>query len=138
MNAQRLGAQSRHQHQQQHQGHHVLADRAGLAINLLVAPQERPDYVDHDHGKDRLPASVSQIEVVEWAERIRTTIYARMHQPVASSTAAHAIATVPKRLLSMLRSERIRASTGKAVMLMAAPINSAKLVKATLSSESRV
>ena len=36
-----------------------------------------------------------------------------------------------------LRSARIRASTGNAVMLMAAPMNSAKLVKATLSSESR-
>ena len=60
-----------------------------------------------------------------------------MNHPVTSSTAAQAIATVPRRLCIILRSCRMRASTGKAVMLMAAPMKSAKLVKATLSSESR-
>ena len=34
-------------------------------------------------------------------------------------------------------SDRMRAKTGKAVMLMADPMNSAKLVKATLSSDRR-
>ena len=64
-------------------------------------------------------------------------MYARMDQPVTSSTAAQAIATVPKRLCSMSRSDRMRASTGNAVMLMAAPMNRAKLIKGTLLSESR-
>ena len=43
-----------------------------------------------------------------------------------SSTAAHAIATEPSRVPSRFRSIRIRASTGKAVTLMAVPMNRAK------------
>jgi len=37
--------------------------------------------------------------------------------------AAHAIATRPRKVWNRLRSNRMRASTGKAVMLMAAPMN---------------
>src|ERR1700721_529937 len=60
-----------------------------------------------------------------------------MHQPVMSSTAAQAMASVPRRLPSALRSVSILARTGKAVILMAAPMNSAKLLNATLSFDSR-
>ena len=61
-----------------------------------------------------------------------------MHHPVTSSTAAQAIATVPKRLPKHvpLRQE-CGPEPGKAVMLMADPMNRAKLVKATLSSDRR-
>jgi len=47
------------------------------------------------------------------------------------------MARVPMRLRNRSRSVRMRASTGKAVMLMAAPMNSAKPMNDTLSSESR-
>ena len=47
-----------------------------------------------------------------------------------------AIVTEPRRVRSMPRSVSIRASTGKAVTLIAAPTNSAKAVKLTPSSES--
>ena len=60
-----------------------------------------------------------------------------MHHPVTSSTAAQAMATVPRLLFIMSRSIRIRASTGKAVTLIAAPMNNAKLVNDTLLSERR-
>ena len=58
---------------------------------------------------------------------------ARMHHAVASSIAAAAIAMEPTRDVSRLRSSRIRASTGNAVMLMAAPMNKANGRKATPS-----
>ena len=71
------------------------------------------------------------------AVRATTITTARMHQAVTSSTAAAAIVTEPRRVRSMPRSVSIRASTGKAVTLIAAPRNSAKAVKLTPSSESR-
>src|ERR1039458_7813052 len=58
-----------------------------------------------------------------------------MHHPVTSSTAAQAMAIVPRRVCIRSRSLRMRASTGNAVMLMAAPMNRAKLVNDTLSPE---
>jgi hypothetical protein len=57
--------------------------------------------------------------------RAMATTHARMTHAVASFTAAHASAMVPRYVLPMARSARIRASTGNAVMLMAIPMNSA-------------
>ncbi len=51
---------------------------------------------------------------------------ARIHQAVISSAAAQVMAMVPRRVLDRPRSCTMRASTGKAVMLMAIPIKSAK------------
>ncbi len=50
---------------------------------------------------------------------------ARMHQAVTSSTAAQVIAIDPSVVCVSPRSSRIRASTGKAVMLIATPMNNA-------------
>jgi hypothetical protein len=47
-----------------------------------------------------------------------------MHHAVMSSIAAHTIVTAPIRLRSRPRSLMIRASTGNAVTLIAAPVNS--------------
>ena len=58
---------------------------------------------------------------------------ASMHQAVTSSTAAQAIAVLPKRVFDKPRSSRIRANTGNAVMLMAIPMKSAKPVKEVLA-----
>ena len=52
-------------------------------------------------------------------------IAATIIQPAASSKAAHATARVPIGVASRRWSSRIRTSTGKAVMLMAAPMKSA-------------
>src|SRR5688572_3114522 len=57
--------------------------------------------------------------------RATPTTNASMHHAVTSSTAAHVIAIAPRFVLCRLRSVRIRASTGNAVTLMAAPMNSA-------------
>ena len=62
---------------------------------------------------------------------------AKMAQAVTSSMAAQAMVTAPTRVRSRFCSVRMRASTGKAVTLMAAPRNSEKPVKPTLASESR-
>src|SRR5690349_16094037 len=56
---------------------------------------------------------------------IATTIASSV-QAVTSSTAAQVIAVEPSGVVIMLRSTRIRASTGNAVMLIAIPMNSAK------------
>ena len=58
--------------------------------------------------------------------RTKATTPARMHHAVTSSTAAQAIATEPTRVRRRPRSARIRASTGNAVTLIAAPMKSAK------------
>ena len=55
----------------------------------------------------------------------RATTNASMHQAVTSSTAAQVMVIAPTGVLCRLRSVRMRASTGKAVMLMAAPMNRA-------------
>ena len=62
---------------------------------------------------------------------------ASKHHAVTSSIAAQVIASEPAFVCSRARSDRMRASTGNAVMLMAVPINSAKLIKLTLGSERR-
>ena len=61
--------------------------------------------------------------------RAIATTNASMHQAVTSSTAAQVIATAPTFVLCRFRSVRIRASTGKAVMLIDAPMNSATATK---------
>ena len=63
------------------------------------------------------------------AARATATTNASMHQAVTSSTAAQVMATAPTWVLCRLRSVRMRASTGNAVMLIAAPMNSATEVK---------
>jgi hypothetical protein len=63
-----------------------------------------------------------------------TATYATRHQPVTSSIAAQAMANVPSRLRSILRSRRIRAKTGKALMLITAPMNRANGLNATPGS----
>ena len=69
--------------------------------------------------------------------RATTITTARMHQAVTSSTAAAAMVTDPRWVFRIPRSVSMRASTGKAVTLMAAPRKSANAVKPTLSSERR-
>ena len=54
---------------------------------------------------------------------------------LAAVTAAQASATLPRAVRCMFRSVSIRAKTGNAVMLMAAPMKSANPVKVTLSSD---
>ena len=51
---------------------------------------------------------------------------AKIHHAVMSSAAAHVIITVPSFVLCMPRSCTILASTGKAVILIAIPMNRAK------------
>src|ERR1041384_4586222 len=53
---------------------------------------------------------------------------ARMHQAVTSSTAAQVSAIDPSGVWDKARSSSIRASTGKAVMLIATPMNNANAV----------
>jgi hypothetical protein len=53
------------------------------------------------------------------------TTIARMVHAVTSSTAAHVIAVLPSGVRVRPRSSRIRASTGKAMMLIAMPMKSA-------------
>ena len=62
--------------------------------------------------------------------RPMATTNASMHQAVTSSTAAQVMATAPTLVLCSCRSVRMRASTGKAVTLMDAPMNRATGVKA--------
>ena len=59
------------------------------------------------------------------------TTNASRHHAVASPTAAHASAVAPIGLVVSPRSARIRARTGNAVMDIATPMNSEKLVKET-------
>ncbi len=58
------------------------------------------------------------------APAMATTIASRL-QAVTSSTAAQVIAVFPSGVFAMPRSRRMRTSTGKAVMLIAMPMNSA-------------
>ena len=58
--------------------------------------------------------------------RATATTNARIAHAVASLTAAQPMAVIPRKLLVMRRSSRMRASTGKAVMLNAIPMNSPK------------
>jgi 1-pyrroline-5-carboxylate dehydrogenase len=59
----------------------------------------------------------------------RAITNARMHQAVTSSTAAQVIAIDPSVVCVSPRSSKIRASTGKAVMLIATPMNNANALK---------
>ena len=58
---------------------------------------------------------------------------AMRNQALTSSMAALASASAPTGCLSMRRSTRIRASTGKAVIDIETPMNSAKAVKPPLA-----
>src|SRR5262245_171819 len=60
---------------------------------------------------------------------VTATTNARMHQAVTSSIDAQANAVEPSGVSAKPRSLRIRARTGKAVMLIAIPMNSANAVK---------
>ena len=69
-------------------------------------------------------------------ERAITTTIANRIQPVTSSMAAQAREMDPMGVLISFLSERILAKTGNAVILIAVPINIAKIKKETLSFES--
>src|SRR6266516_6799444 len=64
------------------------------------------------------------------ARTIPTTT-ARRHHAVTSSTAAHVSATAPRSVLVILRSARIRANTGNAVIDIATAMNKANDVNET-------
>ena len=100
------------------------------------------------HKVDEINMRTIRVEVKRTGEkslittdRIRVDVelefYVRIH-PTAEgiATAAQAIATVPNWVRCSLRSCKMRASTGNAVTLMAAPTNSANSVNPTRSSES--
>ncbi len=70
--------------------------------------------------------SVVRTPSIMVAARTSDTTHARMHHAVTSSTAAQVIARAPMRVRRRRRSTRMRARTGNAVMLIAAPMNSAK------------
>jgi hypothetical protein len=59
------------------------------------------------------------------------TTKASRHHAVTSSVAAQLSAITPNSVRRIPRSSRMRANTGKAVMAMATPMKSAKLVKGT-------
>ena len=61
--------------------------------------------------------------------RAMATTKARMLQAVTSSTAAQVIAVLPRKVFVSPRSCKIRASTGKAVMLIEMPMNKANAMK---------
>jgi hypothetical protein len=65
-------------------------------------------------------------------DRTIATTKARILQAVTSSTAAQVMAVLPSAVCVMPRSWRMRASTGKAVMLMEMPMNRANPVKVAL------
>ena len=67
--------------------------------------------------------------------RVTATTNARMHQAVTSSTAAQAMAIAPIRVRRRRRSVKMRARTGNAVMLIAAPMKRAKALKRTCGGE---
>ena len=79
----------------------------------------------------------SSISTAPPAVVIATTNARRLHA-VTSSTAAHVMAVVPNGVCVRWRSSRMRASTGKAVMLMAMPQNSAKAWNGTPGGAYRV
>jgi hypothetical protein len=63
------------------------------------------------------------------------TMIASRDQAVTSSTAAQASAVTPSGVCTALRSERIRASTGKAVTESEMPRKSEKTVNGTSAAE---
>ena len=65
------------------------------------------------------------------------TTKASRHHAVTSSTAAQVMVMAPTRELSSRRSVRMRASTGKAVMLMDTPMKSTNEENGTDGSLSR-
>jgi hypothetical protein len=69
-------------------------------------------------AKARAMAAVATAEDGDWALATPTTRASNV-QAVTSSTAALAKAVTPREVRSRLRSSRMRANTGKAVMLMA-------------------
>jgi hypothetical protein len=134
-----LGAQRRRQHQQQHEGHAVFAEMAPVAGNLQEnAVQEIPLHaVSHDQGKgdnssQRDPDGRGRLRGANEHNNVSEDAPAGNVIDGCASDGHGAQAAVEHVPLC-----KMRASTGNAVMLMAAPMNSAKLVKATLSSESR-
>src|SRR5688572_11855285 len=69
--------------------------------------------------------------------RAEATTKASKHHAVTSSTAAQAMAMAPSLLFVSWRSARIRASTGNAVMLIAAPRKRTNDVNFTSGGDSR-
>ena len=99
-----------------------------------VAHRERPDDDEHqrDVGQrqhDRLHGAAD----FDWA---MPTTNASRHHAVTSSVAAQLSARTPSSVLSIFRSVRIRARTGKAVIDIATPMNRAKLVNGTSAGAS--
>ena len=79
-------------------------------------------------AKARAMAAVATAEDSDWALATPTTRASKV-QAVTSSTAALAKAVTPREVPSRLRSSRMRANTGNAVMLIATPMNSEKVRK---------
>ena len=113
-----------------HQRHQVFAEFALLFVDALVAAQQAPDAIDHDQTKDgdathggpnrrgRVRRANQHDDVGENAPA-RDVINRGARNGDRTQTAAQHISFCEN-----------PASTGKAVMLMAAPMNNAKLVKA--------
>src|SRR5207248_7020323 len=78
-------------------------------------------------------ATMAAFQSVAWAT---PTTSANRHHAVTSSTAAHVNAIIPSSVLLTPRSVRIRARTGNAVIDIATPMKSAKLVNGTSLVES--
>ena len=79
----------------------------------------------------------NRVKTIVMSELVNPPVFAiatttvRRHQAVTSSTAAQAMAVVPRWVLVSPRSSMMRTSTGKAVILIATPMNSAKALKDT-------
>ena len=78
------------------------------------------------------PRRDGQREFDRWSDRSRQPFTsASRHQAVTSPSAAHPIAVLPSSLPFRPRSVMIRASTGKAVTLIAIPVNNANVRNGT-------
>lgn len=82
------------------------------------------------------PATAPSAAGTACPARATATTAASRHHAVTSSTAALAIAIAPARVFSRPRSVRMRASTGNAVTLIAAPTNAANVRSDTPSPAS--
>ena len=103
--------------------------RPWRSYSRLEPAQERADDEEHRERRTRPTAPPSAWPATGPSARAMPTTNASMHHAVTSSTAAQVIAIAPTLVLCRLRSVRMRASTGNAVMLIAAPMNSATDVK---------
>ena len=124
-----------------------VGDEPDADAKVEPAHEPEPDPDDASHAgffgselaptETTEPASVTHSGTCASLARTMAMTTAKMAQAVTSSMAAQAMVTAPTRVRSRFCSVRMRASTGKAVTLMAAPRNSEKPVKPTLASESR-